>query len=147
MSLKHSTEELTTMTDLTTLASKLNGYETRTGATLSADVLDNTDVLKITSSADEDSIIFLSATDEQIMTVTPLFKLADVPADKHEKLFNELLTFTPFVPLTSMAIQSDGVILFGAMSVNTVFENIVEEIDVQTSNYSEVLVAFSDYFQ
>ena len=134
------------MTDLTMLVSKLNGYETKTGATLFAELLADTGTIKITSTENEDSIIFLLATDEQIITVTPLFKLSDIPEAKHPELFKELLTLSPVIPLSSLAIQEDGVILFGSMSVNTVLENIVDELDTQIDNYSEVLVAFSDYF-
>ncbi len=133
------------MTNLTTLVSQLHGHETKTGATLFAELLSDTDTIKVTSSADEDSVIFLLATDEQILTVTPLFKLSDIDEQKRPKLFEELLRISPVIPLSSLAIQDDGVIMYGSMSVNTIFENIVDELDTQTDNYSEVLAGFAEY--
>jgi hypothetical protein len=37
--------------------------------------------------------------------------------------------------------------LFGKFSVNTVFDNIVEEIDTQLDSYSDVLASLSDFIK
>jgi uncharacterized protein YjfI (DUF2170 family) len=100
----------------------------------------------VTSSIDPDAVVFLVATEEQLLTITPLFKLGDVDESLRAAFYEDLLRVSPVIPLSSVGLQGDDVILFGSMSVNTVFDNIAHEIECQADNYSEVLAALSEYF-
>jgi len=46
---------------------------------------------------------------------------------------------SPAVPLSSLGLQGDMYILFGAMALSTSVENIVHELEVQAENTIEVL--------
>ncbi|MCI5144162.1 MAG: DUF2170 family protein, partial [Candidatus Electrothrix sp. AR3] len=48
---------------------------------------------------------------------------------------------SPAVPLSSIGLQGSTYILFGAMPLETSFENIVHELEVQAENTVEVLDA------
>jgi uncharacterized protein YjfI (DUF2170 family) len=47
------------------------------------------------------------------------------------------------VPLSSVGLQDNNYILFGAMSVNTTIENIAHELEVQAENTIDVLETIS----
>ncbi|MFT5421607.1 MAG: hypothetical protein ACI9D5_002365 [Candidatus Endobugula sp.] len=134
------------MTNLSILATELNTCETKTGATFVAEVLPDNETIQVTSSIDPDAVVFLVATEEQLLTITPLFKLGDVDESLRAAFYEDLLRVSPVIPLSSVGLQGDDVILFGSMSVNTVFDNIAHEIECQADNYSEVLAALSEYF-
>lgn len=134
------------MTNLQDLSLKLNTHETPAGTTFMAEYLDDSQTLKVICSSNPDAMIFVVASDEQILSVTPLFKVDDIADTKREELNNSLLRLSPVVPLSAIGLQDDDYILYGAMSVNTIFENVAHELECQSENYSEVLAALSDFF-
>jgi|AntAceMinimDraft_1070359.scaffolds.fasta_scaffold154438_1 uncharacterized protein YjfI (DUF2170 family) len=135
------------MTNIDELASKLNGVETKTGDMLQASVFEGNDGIKVTSALDPNAAVSIIATDEQFITITPLFKLSDVKDDMQLELSQYLLKLSLILPLSALALQDNQVVLFGKFSVNTVFDNIVEEIDTQLDSYSDVLASLSDFIK
>jgi uncharacterized protein YjfI (DUF2170 family) len=135
------------MTNIAELASKLNGVETKTGDMLQASVFEDNDGIKVTSALDPNAAVSIIATDEQFITITPLFKLSDVKDDMQLELSQYLLKLSLILPLSALALQDNQVVLFGKFSVNTVFDNIVEEIDTQLDSYSDVLASLSDFIK
>ncbi|MBQ0718979.1 MAG: DUF2170 family protein [Gammaproteobacteria bacterium] len=125
---------------LTELAFKLNAHtsaeDTRFDAVLSAN-----GVLEVSCSNNEEFPINIVKTDTQLLAITPLFNLAEVQADKVDELNKELLFISPAIPLSSVGRQGDTYILFGAMALDTIFENIVHELEVQAENTLDVLQA------
>ncbi len=114
------------MTNIAELASKLNGVETKTGDMLQASVFEDNDGIKVTSALDPNAAVSIIATDEQFITITPLFKLSDVKDDMQLELSQYLLKLSLILPLSALALQDNQVVLFGKFSVNTVFDHIVE---------------------
>ena len=51
------------------------------------------------------------------------------------------LRLSPAVPLSSLGLQEDTYILFGAMGLETRFEVIAHELEVQAENTIDVLEA------
>ena len=135
------------MTNIAELASKLNGVETKTGDMLQASVFEDNDGIKVTSALDPNAAVSIIATDEQFITITPLFKLSEVKDDMQLELSQYLLKLSLILPLSALALQDNQVVLFGKFSVNTVFDNIVEEIDTQLDSYSDVLASLSDFIK
>jgi uncharacterized protein YjfI (DUF2170 family) len=135
------------MTNIAELASKLNGVETKTGDMLQASVFEDNDGIKVTSALDPNAAVSIIATDEQFITITPLFKLSDVRDEMQLELSQYLLKLSLILPLSALALQDNQVVLFGKFSVNTVFDNIVEEIDTQLDSYSDVLASLSDFIK
>ena len=146
MSNQHLNEGILNMTNLPMLANELNTCETKTGATFVAEILPDNETIQVTSSIDPDAVVFVVATEEQLLTVTPLFKLSDVGESQRTAFYEDLLRVSPVIPLSSVGLQGEDVILFGSMPVNTALDNIAHEIECQADNYSEVLAALSEYF-
>ncbi len=126
---------------------RLNDYHTAGGVTFDAVLSEQGDTLEVTCSENPDFPIVVTATDTQIISVTPLFALSDVVDDKRDELNKILLALSPVVPLSAIGLQEDMYILFGSMAVNTVFENLAHELAVQADNTLEVLDALKDFLK
>jgi len=133
--------------NLEDLAFKLNTFETSAGSRFAAEYLSETQTLKVNCDINPDAVIFVVVSEEQILSVTPLFSLGDVQEELKTQLFETLLRISPLIPLSSVGLQDDNCVLFGAMSVNTIFENIAHELECQADNYSDTLVALADFFR
>ena len=123
---------------LTDLAFKLNAHVTDEGTRFDA-VLSEAGVLEVVCSNNEEFPINIVKTETQILAITPLFDVSEVHPDKLTELNEELLFMSPAIPLSAVGRQGDTYILFGSMAVNTVFENIVHELEVQAENTLDVL--------
>ena len=124
--------------DLDELAFKLNNVTTQEGTTFEAIRRDD-DILEVTCSNNDEFPICVTQTESQILTITPLFSVKEVASERLAELQDLLLSTSPLLPLSSLGKQSDEFILFGSMSLNTTFENIVHELEVQADNTIEVL--------
>ena len=120
------------------LAFQLNTYTSESGTTF--DVLVGDDqILEVTCSNNNEFPISVTATDTQLLAVTPLFHVNEVVSGAAGALHEMLLRLSPAVPLSSIGLQGDTYILFGAMAKETLFENIAHELEVQAENTMDVL--------
>ncbi|MCZ6804682.1 MAG: DUF2170 family protein [Proteobacteria bacterium] len=130
------------MQNLEELAHSLNNTVTDEGTSFEAIVTDN-GLIDVTCSNNKEFPILIAMTDSQILAVTSLFNVSEVKEDKIDELNGMLLTISPVVPLSSTGLQDGNYILFGAMSLNTIIDNIVHELEVQAENTIDVLEAVS----
>ena len=128
------------------LSFQLNDTVTDEGTTFDAVVLDD-DVLQVTCSNDDEFPINIAQTDTQLLTVSHLCLVSEVSEAKIDEFNDALLQLSPAIPLSSVGKQGDSYILFGAMSLNTTFENIIHELEVQAENCLEVLDAIEEFLQ
>ena len=122
------------------LAHNHNSATTEEGTSCDAVITDN-GVIEVTCSNNEEFPIHIAMTDTQLLSVTPLFNISEVHEGKVDELNSMLLQLSPAVPLSSIGLQDGNYILFGAMALNTMFENIVHELEVQAENTLDVLEA------
>lgn len=132
--------------NLEDLAFKLNTFETSAGSRFAAEYLSDTQTLQVSCDVNPDAIIFVVVSEEQILSVTPLFSLTEIKQEIKPQLFETLLRISPLIPLSSVGLQEDSCVLFGAMSVNTLFENIAHELECQADNYNDTLAALAEFF-
>jgi len=125
---------------LEALAHSLNTTTTAEDTTFDAALTEN-GVLEVICSNNDEFPIHIAMTEAQLLAVTPLFNISEVQADKVDELNKIMLQISPAIPLSSVGLQDDHYILFGAMSINTIFDNIVHELEVQAENTLEVLEA------
>jgi len=123
---------------LNDLAFKLNAHVTDEGTRFDA-VLSDDGVLEVFCSNNDEFPINIVKTDTQLLAITPLFSVAEVQAEKLNELNEELLFISPAIPLSSVGRQGETYILFGAMALNTTFDNIIHELEVQAENTLDVL--------
>lgn len=128
------------VTTLEDLVFRLNTHTTDEGTSFDA-VLSDNDVAEVVCSNVSEFPIHVAVTETQLLTVTPLFLRSEVKPGAEAELNELLLQLSPAIPLSSMGLQGDTYILFGAMSLSTSFENIVHELEVQAENSVEVLEA------
>jgi uncharacterized protein YjfI (DUF2170 family) len=134
--------------NLEELAFKLNTFETNAGSKFAAEYSRETETLKVTCDLDPEATIFVVVSEEQILSVTPLFHLSEIAEKLRPELYKTLLRISPLIPLSSVGLQNDDTcILFGAMSVNSPFENIAHELERQADNYNDTLAALANYFE
>lgn len=129
--------------NLEEIAFKLNKYESPTATTFTADV--NGDTVTVTCSKNLEFPICLVETDTQIISVCQLFTLADVDESRHAELNKILLQLSPVMALSSFGYQGDTIILYGSMAVNTSFDNIAHELEVQARNTLDALESLAEY--
>lgn len=122
------------------LAFHLNDYSGEEGTTFDALVTER-DILEVVCSNNDEFPIHITTTETQILSVTPLFTIAEVQPDKIDELNRTFLQLSPAVPLSSLGLQGDTYILFGAMALSTRFEVVAHELEVQAENTIEVLEA------
>lgn len=125
---------------LNELAFKLNAHITAEDTRFDA-VLAESGVLEVICSNNEEFPINIVKTDTQLLAITPLFNVNEVKPDQVNELNEELLLISPAIPLSAIGRQGDSYILFGAMALDTLFENIVHELEVQAENTVDVLQA------
>ena len=123
---------------LNDLAFKLNSHVTNEGTRFDA-LLSENGVLEVICSNNEEFPINIVKTETQLLAITPLFNVAEVQTEKLNELNEELLFISPAIPLSSIGRQGETYILFGAMALNTVFDNIVHELEIQAENTLDVL--------
>jgi uncharacterized protein YjfI (DUF2170 family) len=123
---------------LNELAFKLNAHTTAEDTRFDA-VLAESGILEVICSNNEEFPINIVKTDTQLLAVTPLFNVNEVKPEKVNELNEELLLISPAIPLSAIGRQGDSYILFGAMALDTLFENIVHELEVQAENTVDVL--------
>ena len=122
------------------LAFHLNDYNGEEGTTFDALVTEQ-DILEVVCSNNDEFPIHVTQTDTQVLAVTPLFNTSEVEPDKLDELNAIFLRLSPAVPLSSIGLQGDTYILFGAMALTTRFEVIAHELEVQAENTIDVLEA------
>lgn len=125
---------------LNDLAFQLNEHTGEEGTTFDAVVTDN-DILEVVCSNNDEFPIHVTLTDTQLLSVTPLFSVAEARPDQLDELNATFLRLSPAVPLSSIGLQGDTYILFGAMALGTRLEVIAHELEVQAENTIDVLEA------
>ena len=119
------------------------------GATFDCQPIPNSpDVLQVTMNEMEEIPVYVSITDTQILCIVYLWSEADVAPDKKVEMMETMLEMNIPVPLSAFAKVNGRYALFGALSVNASFEEIVHEVATLTENsveaYTEMEVFFSE---
>ena len=117
---------------------RLNGFTGEEGTTFDALVTED-GILEVVCSNNDESPIHVTQTDTQLLSVTALFSTAEVLEGKQDEVNEAFLRLSPAVPLSSIGLQGDTYILFGAMALDTRFEVIAHELEVQAENTVDVL--------
>ena len=123
------------------LALRLNTHSTPEGTTFFAELQD--DLIQVVCSSNEEFPINIVKTDMQILTVSHLFSEDEGMDGSLEELNKILLQLNPSIPLSSVGLKDGPYILFGAMAIETLFENLAHELEVQAENVIELLEAIS----
>ncbi len=103
------------------------------------------DVLQITLLGREELPIFLSVTDDQVLCISYLWGADEVKAECVNTMHESMLEMNIPMPLSSFSKIGDKYVVFGALSINSTFEDIEHELAVLSNNALEVIDDMSDY--
>jgi len=103
------------------------------------------DVLQITLLGREELPIFLSVTDDQILCISYLWGTDEVKAECVNTMHESMLEMNIPMPLSSFSKIGDKYVVFGALSINSTFEDIEHELAVLSNNAIEVIDDMGDY--
>ncbi|WP_448211287.1 YjfI family protein [Colwellia sp. MEBiC06753] len=103
------------------------------------------DVLQITVEEREELPIFVSVTDDQILCITYLWGSNEVKQDKINEMHECMLEMNIPMPLSSFSKIGDKYVIFGALSINSAFDDIEHELAVLSNNAIEIIDDMSDY--
>jgi len=129
--------------DLDELAFQLNSYVGEEGTSFDA-VLNEDGILEVICSNNDEFPIHMTTTHTQIIAVTRLFDISEVAQGSVNELDEMCLRLSPAIPLSSIGRQGSAYILFGAMALNTRFEVVAHELEVQAENTIDVLEAIEE---
>ncbi len=103
------------------------------------------DVLQITILGREELPIFVSVTDDQILAISYLWGTDEVKPGCIATMHESMLEMNIPMPLSSFSKIGDKYVVFGALSINSNFEDIEHELAVLSNNALEVIDDMSDY--
>jgi uncharacterized protein len=103
------------------------------------------DVLQITVIGREELPIFVSVTDDQILCITYLWGTEEVKPEKIEDMHTAMLEMNIPMPLSSFSKIGDKYVIFGALSINSTFDDIEHELAVLSNNAIEIIDDMSEY--
>ncbi|MEN8167823.1 MAG: DUF2170 family protein [Pseudomonadota bacterium] len=135
------------MTDkLNEVVAALNAATTKEGLAIRAEVVDAGEgIIKVEVEEREEFPIMLDIDEEQMTAIVNLWSQNEVKEGAEAEMMSVMLSMNVALPLSAFAKTEGTYQLFGAMSANTVTENIVEEINVLSDNTLEVVDALGDY--
>lgn len=106
---------------------------------------DTQDVLQVIVDGNDELPIFVTQTAEQMLAICYLFNEDEVKAELRNELNETLLRLNVPMPLSAFAKIDDKYAIFGALSVNSSFEDITHELATLSENAIDALDAVTPY--
>ena len=105
------------------------------------------EVLQILIEDREELPIFISASEEQILCISYLFKEAEIKESLLDQMNNEMLLANTSVPLSSFAKIQNQYVVYGALSVNSKIDDILHEIKILSDNTIDAIETMNNYLK
>ncbi len=133
---------------LNEVVAALNGAATPEGLPIRAEVIDaDNEIVKIEVEEREEFPIVLEIDEDQMTAVVNLWNQSEVKQGLEAEMMSVMLSMNVALPLSAFAKTEGTYQLFGAMSTNTVMDNVVEEISVLSDNTLQVIDALGEYLK
>lgn len=133
--------------ELNELSIKLASFETE-GVSFESFLIANEgeqDVLQVIVDGNDELPIFVTQTEEQLLCISYLFAEDEVQAGMRNELNETLLRLNVPIPLSAFAKIDDKYAIFGALSVNSSFDDITHELVTLADNAIDALEAVTIY--
>jgi len=131
-----------------TIADHLNSLADNSDTGMSFDcqpISGDVDVLQISILGREELPVFISVTDDQILCISYLWGTEEVKPTSLNAMHESMLEMNIPMPLSSFSKIGDKYVVFGALSINSSFDDIEHELTVLSNNAVEVIDDMSDY--
>ncbi|MDK1025384.1 MAG: DUF2170 family protein [Gammaproteobacteria bacterium] len=103
------------------------------------------DVLQITVEDFEEIPCYVSVTDTQILCITYLMGEDEVNPETRAEMMEEMLELNIPMPLSSFSKIGERYVLFGALSINSSFDDMCQEIITLCENSVEAITALEEF--
>lgn len=103
------------------------------------------DVLQITVEDFEEIPCYVSVTDTQILCITYLMGEDEVKPETRTEMMEEMLELNIPMPLSSFSKIGERYVLFGALSINSSFDDMCQEIITLCENSVEAITALEEF--
>ena len=89
--------------------------------------------------------VYITKTNIQIICIIYLWSEAEIIEESRVEMLEMMLDTNITIPLSSYARVGDRYVLFGALSVSSDFDKIVEEVVTLNENALDVVSAMEDF--
>ena len=136
------------MTNIQDLAIRLAQHRTQEGYTFDCErISGEVEVLQVESNEVEGFPVFVTKTNSQVLCIVYLWREAEVKQSARLAMLETMLDSSISIPLSAFARVGDQFVLYGALSVTSSFDEIVEEIVTLNENAVDVLSAMEDFLE
>lgn len=105
------------------------------------------EVLQVIVDQMDELPIYISVTDTQILCIAYLCTEDDIDKGKYADMCVGMLEMNIPMPLSSFAKVDNRFVVFGALSLNSSFDDIVHEIITLNENAMEAMNSLEEYFK
>ncbi|MFT5163667.1 MAG: hypothetical protein ACI9FJ_002264 [Alteromonadaceae bacterium] len=105
------------------------------------------DVLQVVVEGFDEMPIFVTVTDEQMLCISYLFAEDELKDGVSRELNATLLRLNVPMPLSAFAIIDDKYSIFGALSVNSSFDDIAHELVTLADNAIDALESIEEFLK
>jgi uncharacterized protein YjfI (DUF2170 family) len=102
-------------------------------------------VVQVVIGGREELPIFITASDEQILSICYLWKETEIVPETRVELLELLLDLNPSIPLSSFGHVDDRYVLFGALTRDASVDDIACDVATLSDNALDALDALSRY--
>ena len=125
---------------------RLSQHRTNEGFTFDCLSIDGeVNVLQIDMNGFEGFPIFLTKTIYQILCIVYLWEETEILPEKRIEMLEMMVDTSISIPLSAYARVGNRYVIYGALSSNSSFDKIVEEIVTLNENAIDVLTAMEDF--
>lgn len=103
------------------------------------------EVLQIVVGEFEEIPCYLSITDTQILCIAYLWAEEEVKTDTRQQMLEEMLELNIPMPLSSFSKIGDRYVIFGALGVDSSFEDVCHEIVTLSENALEAIDTLEEF--
>jgi len=130
------------------LANGLDRVVTDEGLVFQTEIVSGeVDVLVLTIEDREEFPIYITVDEGQILCITHLWKESEVNPDKRLDLLDTLISMNVSIPLSAFSKVGNQYIIFGALSVRSTMDSMIEEVCVLSDNTLTILEELKDYLR
>ena len=130
------------------LAIKLSQHRTAEGFTFDCQrISGEVEVLQVEMNGFDGFPVFITQTQFQIICIVYLWTEDEIKTDKRTEMLEMMLDTSISIPLSSYARVGDRYVLFGALSVKSDLDKVVEEVVMLNENAVDVVSAMEDFLE
>ena len=129
-------------------AIRISQHRTTEGFTFDCQAISgDVDVLQVEINGMNGFPIFLTKTSHQILCIVYLWSEDEVKAERRTEMLEMMRDTSISIPLSSYARVGNRFVLYGALSIKSSLDKVIEEIVTLNENAIDVLIAMEEFLK